>query len=147
EIHGQHEHQALLSRASQLALLDAFGGHGARLEAVAGAARHWNALLRERDALARAREGRPGDVVERGEWLEHQLAELDREPIDPASIADLDAAHRRHANSAGLIAACDAALARLDGDDSDGLPRLLQQPRGELGRMHEHEPQTGRAHV
>src|SRR5690606_8157448 len=57
EIHGQHEHQALLSRASQLALLDAFGGHGARLEAVAGAAGHWNALLRERDALARAREG------------------------------------------------------------------------------------------
>ena len=140
EIHGQHEHQALLSRPSQLALLDAFGGHDALLAAVSDAARRWSALLRERETLTRAREGRPGDVAERGEWLEHQLAELDREPIDPASIADLDAAHRRHANSAGLIAACDTALARLDGDDSGGLPRLLQQLRGELGRMHEHEP-------
>ena len=27
EIHGQHEHQALLSRPQQMALLDAFGGH------------------------------------------------------------------------------------------------------------------------
>ena len=140
EIHGQHEHQALLSRPSQLALLDAFGGHGPQLAAVTGAARRWSALLRERDDLARVREGRPGDVTERGEWLEHQLAELDREAIDPASIAELDASHRRHANSAGLIAACDTALARLDGDDSTGLPRLLRQLRGELGRMQEHEP-------
>ena len=37
EIHGQHEHQALLSRPSQLALLDAFGGHARLLAAVSGA--------------------------------------------------------------------------------------------------------------
>ncbi|GAA3917977.1 DNA repair protein RecN [Luteimonas lutimaris] len=140
EIHGQHEHQALLSRASQLALLDAFGGHGARLEAVAAAAAHWNALLRERDALARAREGRPGDVAERGEWLEHQLAELDREPIDPAAIADLDAAHRRQAHSSALIAACDAALAQLDGDVHAAVPRQLRQLQGTLAGVQEHEP-------
>src|SRR5690606_21898872 len=42
EIHGQHEHQALLSRPSQLALLDACGGHAAQLAAVADAARHWS---------------------------------------------------------------------------------------------------------
>src|SRR5579859_799755 len=34
EIHGQHEHQALLDRASQLALLDAFGNHAAALASV-----------------------------------------------------------------------------------------------------------------
>lgn len=140
EIHGQHEHQALLSRGSQLALLDACGGHGAQLAAVADAARHWNALLRERDDLARAREGRPGDVAERGDWLEHQLAELDREPIDPASIAEVDAAHRRQAHSAGLIAACETALAHLDGDGEAALPRRLQQLRGDLARVQEHEP-------
>ncbi len=143
EIHGQHEHQALLSRASQLALLDACGGHEAPLACVAAAAGRWNALLRERETLSRAREGRPGDVVERDEWLQHQLAELDREPIDPASIAELDAAHRRQAHSAGLIAACDAALARLDGDGAAALPRQLRQLRGELSRVLEHEPRLG----
>src|SRR5690606_37499481 len=100
EIHGQHEHQALLSRPSQLALLDACGGHAAQLAAVADAARHWSALLDEREMLTRASEGRPGDVAERGDWLEHQLAEFDREPVDPASIAELDAAHRRQAHAA-----------------------------------------------
>src|SRR5690606_22099098 len=44
EIHGQHEHQALLSRASQLALLDAFGGLDPQVSAVRGAARDWSTL-------------------------------------------------------------------------------------------------------
>src|SRR5690606_28133661 len=47
EIHGQHEHQALLARPSQLALLDAYGRHAAELEAVAAAARGWLALEQE----------------------------------------------------------------------------------------------------
>ena len=45
EIHGQHEHQALLDRPSQLALLDAFGRHDAPLAAVREAAAGWSALL------------------------------------------------------------------------------------------------------
>src|SRR3546814_6361827 len=55
EIHGQHEHQALLSRPSQLALLDAFGGHATLLAAVSGAAQRWSALLRERDTRSEER--------------------------------------------------------------------------------------------
>src|SRR5690606_35358309 len=37
EIHGQHEHQALLDRGMQLRLLDGFGGHTTELDAVAQA--------------------------------------------------------------------------------------------------------------
>ena len=139
EIHGQHEHQALLSKPSQLALLDACGGHDALLAKVRDTAQHWNGLLRERETLTRARDGRPGDIAERDDWLAHQLDELDRETLDPASIAELDATHRRHAHAAGLIAACDSALARL-GDEPSALPRQLQQLRGELARVQEHEP-------
>jgi DNA repair protein RecN (Recombination protein N) len=51
EIHGQHEHQALLARSSQLALLDAYGRNDAELMAVAKAADAWSELLREREAL------------------------------------------------------------------------------------------------
>ena len=139
EIHGQHEHQALLSKPSQLALLDACGGHDALLAKVRDTAQHWNGLLRERETLTRARDGRPGDIAERDDWLVHQLDELDRETLDPASIAELDATHRRHAHAAGLIAACDSALARL-GDEPSALPHQLQQLRGELARVQEHEP-------
>ena len=138
EIHGQHEHQALLSKSSQLALLDAFGRHASELEAVRGAANAWAALLREHDLLSKQ-----GDVSERIGWLEHQLGELQRESLEPESIAELIAAHRRHAHSAALIAACESAFARLGDDDGPALSRQLQQVRSELARQVEHEPRLG----
>lgn len=139
EIHGQHEHQALLSRPSQLALLDAFGGHGPALTQVREAALLWNGLLRERGELARLRDGQAGDPAARADWLAHQLDELGREALAPEAIAELDAAHRRQAHAAGLIAACDAALALL-GDESQALPHQLQRLRGDLARVQAHEP-------
>jgi DNA repair protein RecN (Recombination protein N) len=138
EIHGQHEHQALLSKPSQLALLDAYGRHEGPLGAVGEAARTWSGLLRERETLLRQ-----GDVGERIGWLEHQLGELQRESLEPESIAELVASHRRHAHSAALIAACESAFARLGGDEGPALSRQLQQVRGELSRQFEHEPRLG----
>jgi len=135
EIHGQHEHQALLEKSSQLALLDAFGGHDAPLAAVRTAAARWNALQRERDALSKT-----GDVSERIDWLGHQIAELEREDLGAGAIEALVAGHRRQAHAAGLIAACDEALAGLSGDDGPSLVRRLQQLRGDLSREREHEP-------
>ena len=135
EIHGQHEHQALLTRASQLDLLDAYGRHEAVREPVAAAARAWSALLRERDGLVAQ-----GDVSDRIGWLEHQHAELEREALEPDAIAKLNADHRRHAHAAGLIAACESAFARIGGDEGPSLTRTLQQVRGDLQRVAEHEP-------
>lgn len=138
EIHGQHEHQALLSKASQLELLDAFGRHAAPLMAVREAAEAWSSLLRERDALSRA-----GDVSDRIDLLDHQWRELERETLEPASILDLFANHRRHANAAGLIQTCEAALSRLEGDDAPSLLQTLQQLRGDMTRARNDEPRLG----
>jgi DNA repair protein RecN (Recombination protein N) len=135
EIHGQHEHQALLSRGSQLALLDAYGRHEVEGGTVRTAAQAWSALLRERDLLSNQ-----GDVSERIAWLEHQLGELQRESLEPEAIAELVTSHRRHAHSASLISTCEAAVARLAGDEGPALARQLQQIRGELARQAEHEP-------
>lgn len=135
EIHGQHEHQALLSRTRQLALLDAFGRHGPALAAVAAAAADWSTLLRERDALSKT-----GDVSDRIALLEHQHAELARETLEPASITDLLAQHRRHANAAGLIDTCERALSRLEGDDAPSLLQTVQSLRGDLARARDDEP-------
>ncbi|HBN53468.1 MAG TPA: DNA repair protein RecN, partial [Stenotrophomonas sp.] len=44
EIHGQHEQQALLSRPSQLALLDAYARNEAERAAVRAASGQWQAL-------------------------------------------------------------------------------------------------------
>ena len=135
EIHGQHEHQALMSKPSQLALLDAYGRTDAPRAAVLAAARQWNALLQEQEALS-AR----GDVAERTAWLEHQFAELDREALDADTIAKLQADHRRLAHATDLITACEATFARVGGDEGPSLTRLLQQARYDLQRVSEHEP-------
>ena len=135
EIHGQHEHQALLARSSQLALLDAYARSDRELSAVAAAAAAWGDLLRERDTLLAQ-----GDVSDRIGWLEHQFAELVRETLDADSLAKLQADHRRHGHAAGLIAACDGAFAQLGGDEGPSLSRALHHVRGELQRVAEHEP-------
>lgn len=135
EIHGQHEHQALLSKPRQLDLLDAFGRTDSARAEVAAAAAQWTALLRERDALT-AR----GDVSERIAWLEHQHSELDRDLPDAAAYAQLQADHRRHAHAADLITACDHVFSQLAGDDAGGLSASLHRSRGELQRASEHEP-------
>lgn len=135
EIHGQHEHQALLDRGHQLGLLDAFGQHAPLLETVQAHATRWSAAERELAELARG-----GDVAERLAWLEHQLQELANESLDPEALEALSAAHRRQANAAGLLQGCEAALARLGGDEGVSLRRLLHQTQAELARLADDEP-------
>ncbi|MBB4729202.1 DNA repair protein RecN [Xanthomonas arboricola] len=138
EIHGQHEHQALMARHSQLALLDAYARNGAQREQVRQASQRWQALLDERDALSAQ-----GDVSDRIGFLEHQLSELEREDLDPAAIAALDVNHRRQAHATALIGACDSVALQLNGDDGVSALGLLQDSRHDLARVAEHEPRLG----
>ena len=135
EIHGQHEHQALLDRTQQLALLDAFAAHAELLATVETCAKRWSAASRRIEELQKK-----GDVAERRTWLEHQLAELDREGLTAAAIEELNAAHRRHSHAAALIEGCARAQMRLSGDDGAALLGALRQVRAELARLTEHEP-------
>jgi DNA repair protein RecN (Recombination protein N) len=136
QIHGQHEQQALLSRAHQTGLLDAYARHPALQASTRAAAQDWRRLQAEREALL-AR----GDVGERRAWLQHQLDELSAESLDPLALADLDASHRRQANAASLIAACDDAVERLVGERS--LAAQLRQLRSGLQRESVHDPRLG----
>ncbi|MGH8063420.1 MAG: DNA repair protein RecN [Pseudoxanthomonas sp.] len=135
EIHGQHEQQALLSRPSQLAFLDAYARNDSERATVRSAAGVWATLLGERDNLSRQ-----GDVSDRINYLEHQFNELEREDLAAPAIEALSANHRRQANASGLIDACNAAFARLAGEESPSVSQQLQQTRGELARLAEHEP-------
>ncbi len=138
EIHGQHDQQALLARPSQLALLDAYARNEAERSQVRQAAARWQALVDEAEALSRQ-----GDVSDRIGFLEHQLGELQREDLEPASIAGLTSSHRRQAHAGALLTACDVAAARLNGDDDTAVLQLLQQTRHELSRVAEHDPRLG----
>ena len=135
EIHGQHEHQALLDRGHQMALLDAFGRHEPLLAGVRDLAVRWAGIDRDLAEIARA-----GDVGERVAWLQHQVDELTREDLQASAIEDLLAAHRRQSNAAGLLQGCESALARLAGDEGLSLGRALHQVSAELARLSADEP-------
>lgn len=136
EIHGQHEQQALLARATQTGLLDAHAHHAHLCDATRDVALRWRQLRDERDTLL-AR----GDVADRQAWLQHQLKELQAEALEPEALAELDRNHRRQAHAASLIESCDLALQQLAGDDaiSNQLQKLRNALRGQAG----HEPRLG----
>ncbi|HEY6943386.1 DNA repair protein RecN [Dokdonella sp.] len=130
EIHGQHEHQALLDRSQQLALLDAFGAHEAEAAEVARTARAW------RDTGARIAElSRGEDHAERIEWLGHQVEELDRHALAADDLAALEERHRRLANSGQLLQGCAALVERLDGDGEFALLRLVARAQHEIASL------------
>lgn len=138
EIHGQHEHQALLDRSRQLALLDAFGQRAPLLQPVRAAALAWQQADRELAALRQR-----GDVSDRIDYLGHQIDELAREELSATAIEDLIARHRRSANAGALIASCDRASAALD--DDDGASTLLRQAMSALSKWAADEPRLNDA--
>ena len=142
EIHGQHEHQALLERRHQLALLDAFAQHENDLAQLRDSARDWQ---RAKQAIA-AIEQR-GDTHERRKYLAHQLDELAAENIAPEAIEALVAEHRRQSHATALTEGCTRVAIALEGDDAASLPGLLRRLRHELARLSEHEPRLSEVDV
>ncbi|HEY4093427.1 MAG TPA: DNA repair protein RecN [Luteibacter sp.] len=132
EIHGQHEHQALLSRQHQMGLLDAFAGNEASLGTVRDLAKAW------RDAVTKIRTLSGGDDRERQiELLAHELEELDRWALAPAALEDLEAQHRRLANAGRLAEGANGVVELLDGESEFSIGRALLRAHAELSRLAE----------
>jgi DNA repair protein RecN (Recombination protein N) len=130
EIHGQHEHQALLSRAHQLSLLDAYAGNEALVEQVRELALGW------RELGTRIRKLSGGDDREqRLDLLRHELAELEKWVLAPTELADLEASHKRLANAGRLAEGAAGVAELLDGDSEFALRRSLSRAQAELGKL------------
>jgi DNA repair protein RecN (Recombination protein N) len=142
EIHGQHEHQALLDKPQQLALLDAFAQHVPISEAVKQHANDWHLLQKQMELLSQT-----GDVSDRINYLEHQLKELMDENLQAESIDQLQQQHRRQTNAAGLLQGFDLALMRLQGDDGFALSNSVRQLNTHLQKLSEHEPRLSEISV
>jgi DNA repair protein RecN (Recombination protein N) len=130
EIHGQHEHQALLSRPHQLALLDAYAGHDDLLDRVRESARKWRELGAR---MLKLSGGENRD--ERIELLRHELAELEKWTLPATELAELEASHKRLANAGRLAEGSAGVVELLDGDSDFALRRALGRAHAELGKL------------
>ena len=155
EMHGQHDHQSLLTTATQRAALDSFGGIStARVEAARAALREIDAQLAEvgGDVHARAREI---------ELLRHQLAEIEAAHIEDVeeeaslereedSLADASAyreaawaAHEALTADAGATDRLGAAIGALTGRPP--LAGLERRARGLAAELDDLATEVSRA--
>ena len=115
DIHGQHEHQALLDPRTHIGLLDAYGGLEAAASAVAAAHERW----RSAELQLEAEQQGARDAAARMEFLEFQLGEIDRVSPQPGEDELLRNERRRLANADRLLQLASGAYAALyEQDDS-----------------------------
>ena len=130
EIHGQHEHQALLERSHQLNLLDAYAENESLVIRLRELATQW------RDSGNQIRKLSGGDDREqRLSLLRHELAELEKWSLAPAELAELEASHKRLANASKLTEGATAVVDLLDSDSDMALRGALGHAHAELGKL------------
>ena len=121
DLHGQHEHQALLRADEQRAILDAYGGSAQLAAEVAAAHTRVRGASTRRAELERRR----AEVQQRADQLRHQAEEIERAGLRAGEEAELEAESTRleHVEELArlsgqlhreLYEAEDAVAARLD---------------------------------
>jgi DNA repair protein RecN (Recombination protein N) len=100
DLHGQHEHQTLLKRDEQRAILDAYGGHGEMLSAVREAHRDAVALRRDIAEL----DTRRRDAAQRADFLRFQADEIEAASLKPGEEEEMEDEARRLSHSEELQA-------------------------------------------
>jgi len=138
EISSQHGSQALRHAETHLVALDAYAGKTALREIVGRAVARVGELDRELSALRAAEAER----ARRLDFLEYQRRELEAEDLEAASVAGLEAEHRRLTHAERLaedMATVSAALAGGD-DEAPGAERALAAARRALASAQRMDP-------
>ena len=133
DFHGQHESRTLLQAASQLELLDRFGGLEAEREALAEAYTLWSSLKSrlEASSLSEAERERRADMIL------FQLEEIDEAKIRPGEDEELEEKLPRLKNSEKIRGLADTAYGLLYAEEDSAVARLTKAARAvsELSRI------------
>ena len=115
DLHGQHDHQALLDPANHLTLLDAYAHLDAEIAAAGEAYRTWRAVRSRLDQLRRS----DRDRADRVDLLTFQRQEIERVAPTVGEDTTLQATRLKLANADRLASLCGQAYAALyERDDS-----------------------------
>ncbi|MGZ5112550.1 MAG: DNA repair protein RecN [Usitatibacter sp.] len=122
DIHGQHDHQLLLRKDRQRALLDAFGGSEELAREVASRHASWRKVAEQRAA----RESAQADSARERELLGHEIRDLESVAFEPHQWQDDQAEHRRLAHAQELIATVSECAEMLDESEDSAAARLTR---------------------
>ncbi|MFI3247082.1 MAG: DNA repair protein RecN, partial [Ferrimonas sp.] len=121
----------------QLHLLDQYAGHQALLNACQQSHQQWRQIDRQIQQLQQQQQQHQA----RSQLLEYQVQELDEFALQPGEYQQIEAEHKRLANSSNLIEQSQQALFLLSDGDEHSVHSLLQQTIALVERLHEDDPQ------
>ena len=124
DIHGQHEHQALLHQKNHLAILDAFAG-----EVLSGPAGEVRTLYREYDALDKKLKETDLSETARAkemDFLAFEVGEIEDAAMKPGEDEALEQTYRRQVNSQRIMEGVTEAE-NLTGSDFGGAAELVSR--------------------
>jgi len=138
DLHGQHEHQALLAREAQRDILDAFAGAGAEAEAVAVTFARWADLKAQ---IAASRE-RAAATRERADLLDFKAREIEGAVLEPGEDERAQAEARRLEHSEELLELSSTLFGAVYGEEGSLVEMLgaLSRPLNDLVRI---DPEAG----
>mgnify|MGYP002779404110 FL=1 len=113
-LHGQHQHQTLLRREEQRAILDAFGGHTALLAEVEAAHRTLSGLTREINQLEKRRR----EALQRADFLRFQVSEIEAAGVETDEEERLDEEASRLSHAEELLSLAATLSKAVAGGDS-----------------------------
>ena len=140
DIHGQHDQQSLFSSATQLEVVDAFGGLLELRDRYRQAYDVWKVLCEERDEVSARMQDRAG----REEFLRFQHAELEDAALQTGEDEALQHERRRLGASQRIGALTSEVLDRLNADGQGVLVNLGLMERA-LGELTEIDAEMGDA--
>ncbi len=135
DIHGQHDHQLLLHRERQRALLDTFGRSESLAREVAERHGTWRRVAEQRTARERAQ----ATSARERELLAHEIRELEALGFDASEWEEDQADHRRLAHAQELIDGVSACADALD-ESEDSITSRLGTTVGRLAHAAELDP-------
>ena len=136
DIHGQHEHQSLLSKRKHLEILDLFAR-----EALSGYKEKLSACFREYRKLLEELEHSDSDTEERARelsFLEFEVNEIEDANLSVGEDETLEEQFRKYSNGKKILDAIFAAYAATSEDDESASERVSRALR-ELGSVSQYD--------
>lgn len=136
-IHGQHAHQSLLRNDTQLSIIDEYASHQPLLQKVKDTYQGCHFLKKQLQQQQQSQQEKQA----RRQLLEYQIVELDEFALDENEFSEIEAEHKKLANSGALLESTQVSLNLLsDGEEVDALS-LLQKSITLLETQVQHDEQ------
>jgi len=134
DIHGQHEHQNLLSQNKQIDLLDAYAHHPKLLEQTKSSYKHWQNIKKQLQQLV----DEQADLQSRLELLNFQKNEFDEVKPQEGEFESLSEEQGQLSHASEIKNACEKAYAALE--DEQGAVDALNSAVHALESIIEYSP-------